>query len=112
VESWIAANKGPGRKSERAIAPLLGISQASLNEIRNKKGPLGLHVLLALRTAMRMSIDELLGLPSLMQTVNLPKAALSPEELDDIRELLKKEQLKPRQSRPPRDPWKPVEKRR
>lgn len=59
VEAWISKQ---GRKTERELAPLLGISQASLNEIRNCNGPLGIHVLLALRKALGVPIDTMLGL--------------------------------------------------
>ena len=59
VEAWIAKQ---GKKTERELAPLLGISQATLNEVRNCHGPLGLHVVLAIRKVVNVPLDALLGL--------------------------------------------------
>ena len=61
IEDWVAET-GRERLTGRKLAPLLGISQPTLIHIQNKKGALGLHVLLALRKALRRSIDDLLGL--------------------------------------------------
>jgi transcriptional regulator with XRE-family HTH domain len=52
-------------KSERTIAKALGISQPALNKIRRCEGALGVHALLYLREALRVSIDDLLGLAPL-----------------------------------------------
>lgn len=64
VEAEISA-RYPG-KSERTIARAFRISQPALNKIRRCEGALGVHALLSLREALRVSIDELLGLPVLV----------------------------------------------
>jgi transcriptional regulator with XRE-family HTH domain len=63
LEAEIAArHRG---KSERTIAKAFGISQPALNKIRRCEGALGVHALLQLREALRVSIDDLLGLAPL-----------------------------------------------
>jgi transcriptional regulator with XRE-family HTH domain len=63
VEAEISA-RYPG-KSERTIAKAFGMSQPALNKIRRCEGALGVHALLYLREALRVPIDELLGLAPL-----------------------------------------------
>lgn len=66
LEAWIAKQpltKAGKPLSERALAPMLGISSFSLNRLRLKKGPMGIHVLVALTIPLELTLDELLGIP-------------------------------------------------
>lgn len=84
IELWITEH-GHQRLSGRKLAPMLGISQPTLTQLLNKKGALGIGVLMALRTALRKPIDELLGLP--------PLAAKEPAlvSIEDARVILRAE---------------------
>ncbi len=66
LERWIG-DRPPTAKgkpeSERALAKELKISQYSLNKLRNKEGPFGLHILVALTEPLEVTLDELLGIP-------------------------------------------------
>jgi transcriptional regulator with XRE-family HTH domain len=79
VETEISA-RYPG-KSERTIAKAFGISQPALNKIRRSEGALGVHALLNLREALRVSIDELLGLAPLVTAAASRPVAVSELEL-------------------------------
>lgn len=71
LEAWILEQglvKGKTR-SERVLAPRLGISSFSLNRLRLRKGPMGLHNLVKIRHALGISLDELLGLEPNTETV-------------------------------------------
>lgn len=80
LERWIAKQGlvGGRPKSERALAELLGISQFSLNKLRNKTGPYGLHVLIAIRGPLGVTLDELLGLEPNVEAIR----RILREELD------------------------------
>lgn len=83
-------------KSERVIAKEMGITQPALNKIRHADGALGVNALLALREALRMSLDDLLGLPPIA-------AMLSSDELERVRAILRAELDAPRETiRPPK----------
>lgn len=61
LEAWIEAHaKG---LPQRRVASMLGMTQPTLNQVRRRVGPLGLHVLLQLRAGLGLSLDTLLGLP-------------------------------------------------
>lgn len=84
VERFIAERFRGARVSEREIAEALGLSQPALNKIRHADGSLGINTLLALRTAIGVSLDDLLELPPLEAS----RPALTEAELDAVRKLL------------------------
>lgn len=87
IEAWIVAT-GQQRKTGRQLAPLLGISQPTLTQLLNRKGALGIHVLMSLRNALHKSLDELLGLTPIATSVT-PPSALPPK--DEFRAILRAE---------------------
>lgn len=97
VEAEISA-RYPG-KSERTIARAFGISQPALNKIRRCEGALGVHALLYLRDALRVSIDELLGLP-VLAPVPVP-VAVTELELAVERALARRFPVEPTAPLPP-----------
>jgi transcriptional regulator with XRE-family HTH domain len=94
IEAWIERN-GLQKKTGRQIAPMLGISQPTLTQLINRKGALGIHVLMALRASMKMSLDELLGLEE------IPRASSVPPKMavEDVRAVLREEKLAPEEIR-------------
>jgi transcriptional regulator with XRE-family HTH domain len=96
VEEWIATQ--PKGRSERALASVLGISQFTLNKIRNREGPLGLHVLVALRGVLRVPVDSLLGLEPLEPRApsTPPLVKFTPEQMAQIKELLLSQKGEPK----------------
>lgn len=63
-EEWIA-RQPKTKRSHRAIAKAYGTNNAIISIIRNKKGGVGVNVLLLLRRILGRSIDDILGLPEL-----------------------------------------------
>jgi transcriptional regulator with XRE-family HTH domain len=76
-------------KSERVIAKSLGVSQPALNKLRHADGALGVNALLELRRSLRISIDDLLGLPA------LAPAQLTAAELDELRSVIRDRHKEP-----------------
>ncbi len=80
-----------GRRSDRALASALGVSNFTYNCLKNKKGPVGLHVLVTLRKRLVVSVDELLGLPALgvqpPASAQKPADALTADEVRDLKRL-------------------------
>jgi len=93
IETWIVTH-GLAKKTSRQIAPMLGISQPTLVQLRNQNSSLGIDVLVKLRESMRVSIDDLLGLRPLRdeaaETPTVPPAptgttvSLAPDQLQEI----------------------------
>lgn len=62
-------------RSFRAISPKLGLDISTLSKIKNEDGGIGIDVLLRLRDAWQMSLDEILGLPPLTKIEAPPATA-------------------------------------
>lgn len=52
-------------ESQAEIGKRWGVSQNTVNKLRQRSGGLGVKVLYGMRKDLRMSIDEILGLPAL-----------------------------------------------
>jgi transcriptional regulator with XRE-family HTH domain len=106
VEEWIQEHARGER--ERTIADKLGMTQPTLNQVRNRRGPLGLHVLLQLRAGVGRTVDELLGLPPIE-----PRPATRPADQltnNDMRRL-KALTSRPEKDAPDDDPPRPPDAR-
>lgn len=70
------------------------MSNFTYNRLKNKTGPLGIHVLVILRDRLGMSIDQLLGLGDVRSPVQ-PR-----DEIESIRRVLREELAAMRAEKP------------
>ena len=97
---WVESQP-KGRRTDRALADALGVSNFTYNSLKNRKGPLGLHVLVALRAKLGVTIDELLGLGDVQVVAPPPR-----DDIEEIRKVLREELAairaeKPKEKDPP-----------
>lgn len=78
--------KGLEGKNTREQAEALGLKQPTFNQLMNRKGSLGIHVLVQVREATGYSIDEMLQLRA--TTEASARRAKNREALDEIRKRL------------------------
>lgn len=77
----------------RKLATAMEMNQPAVVDLLNCKGSFGLHLLLQVRRAIGVSLDDLLGLPA------LTTPGLTSEELESVREVLRAKRDKTKRRR-------------